>query len=171
MCSLEFYFGLQFVFVFLSYYLFFFFSMIVKHYSIAYKDSLHKYNVILLYIMAWIIWFLTYDYISYFDASFSHFIFYFSFEKGDYSLSLSLSLSLSIYIYIYIIYSFLQPYFRFMNHCIFFYIILFWVNTIWYCVWFFKFSVTSLHSPSFNFCFIFYFLDIILSYFGSEILN
>ena len=67
--------------------------MIVKCYSIAYKDSLQEYNVILLYSMAWIIWCLIYDYIFYFNASSSHFIFYLSPEKGDYSLSL--------YIYIY----------------------------------------------------------------------
>ena len=63
MCSLEFYFRLQFSFVFLSYYLFFF-SIIVKCYFIAYKYSLQEYNVILLYIMVWIIWCLTYLYIS-----------------------------------------------------------------------------------------------------------
>ena len=80
----------------LSLFFLFFFSMIVKCYSIAYKYNLQEYNVILLYIMTWIIWCLTYDYIFYFDVSFSHFIFYFSLEKGDYSLSLSLS----IYIYI-----------------------------------------------------------------------
>ena len=66
----------------------FFFPMIVKCYSIAFKDSLQEFYVILLYSMVWIIWCLTYDYIFYFDASSSHFI----------SLSLSLSLSLSIYI-------------------------------------------------------------------------
>ena len=127
MYSLKFYFVLiQFGFVFLSYYFFLFFSMIVKCYSIAYKDSLQEYNVILLYSMAWIILCLIYDYIFYFNASSSHFIFYFSPEKGDYSLSLSLY----IYIYIYIIYSFLQLYFRLMNHYIFF-IILFWINMIW----------------------------------------
>ena len=64
MTSLEFYFGLQFGFALLSYY-FFFFSIIVKRYSIAYKYSLQEYNIILLYIMAWIIWCLTYDYIFY----------------------------------------------------------------------------------------------------------
>ena len=62
MCSFEFYFGLQFGFVFLSYYLFFF-SIIIKCYFIAYKYSLQEYNVILLYIMAWIIWCLAYDHI------------------------------------------------------------------------------------------------------------
>ena len=80
--------------------------MIVKCYPIAYKDSLQEYNVILLYNMTWIIWYLTHNYIFYFDASSSHFIFYLSPRKGNYSLSLSLSLS----IYIYIIYSFLQLY-------------------------------------------------------------
>ena len=100
MYSLKFYFVLiQFGFVFLNYYFFLFFSMIVKCYSIAYKDSLQEYNVILLYSMAWIIWCLIYDYIFYFNASSSHFIFYFSPEKGDYSLSLSLSLYIYIYIY------------------------------------------------------------------------
>ena len=79
-------------FCFINFLFFFSFSMIVKCYSIAYKYSLQKYNIILLYIIAWIIWWLTYDYIFYFDASFSHFI----------SLSLSLSLSISLYIYIYI---------------------------------------------------------------------
>ena len=125
MTSLEFYFGLQFAFVLLSYHLFFSFSMIVKCYSIAYKYSLQKYNIILLYIIAWIIWCLTYDYIFYFDVSFSYFIFYFSPKKCEYSLSLYIY----IYIYIYIIYSFLQHYFRLMNHCIFYIILL--VNMIW----------------------------------------
>ena len=87
--------------------------MIVKCYPIAYKDSLQEYNVILLYSMTWIIWYFTHNYI-FCDAS-SHFIFYLSPKIGNYSLSLSL------YIYIYIIYSFLQLYFRLMNHCIFFY--------------------------------------------------
>ena len=89
--------------------------MIVKCYPIAYKDSLQEYNVILLYSMTWIIWYFTHNYI-FCDAS-SHFIFYLSPKIGNYSLSLSLSL----HIYIYIIYSFLQLYFRLMNHCIFFY--------------------------------------------------
>ena len=129
MCSLEFYFGLmQFGFYVLKLLSFFFFIfMIVKCYHITYKDSLQEYNVILLYGITWIIWCLTHDYVFY-DASSSHFIFYLSLEKCDYSLSLSLSL----YIYIYIIYSFLQFYFRLMNHCFFFFfIILLWVNTTW----------------------------------------
>ena len=83
-------------FVFLSYYLLsFFFFMIFKCYSIAYKDSLQEYNVILLYRMIWIIWCLAYVYI--FILTLLHLIL-FSIslpKKGDYSLSLSLSLSLS----------------------------------------------------------------------------
>ena len=72
---------------------YYFFFMIVKCYSIAYKYSLQEYNVILLNIMAWIIWYLTYDYIYiyiffFLCFFFSHFIFYFSPQKGDYSLSL-----------------------------------------------------------------------------------
>ena len=153
MCSLEFYFGLQFGFVFLSYYLFFF-SIIVKYYFIAYEYSLQVYNFILLYIMVWIIWCLTYNNIFYLILLFL-ILFYISLQKKVITLSLSLSLSLYIYIYIYL-YSFLQFYFRMMNHCIF-YIMLFWVNTIWKCAWFFKFSITSLLSPSFSFCLIFFF--------------
>ena len=122
----HFIFGLQFDFVFLSYYLFLFFSMIVKCYSIANKYSLLEYNVILLYIMDWIIWCLTFDYIS---MLLFLILFSISLTKKVISLSLSLSLSFSLYIYIYIIYLFLQLYFRLMNHCIF-YIILFWVYTI-----------------------------------------
>ena len=132
MCSLEIYFGLiQFGFVFWGFKLLSFFFFIVKCYPIAYKDSLQEYNIILSYSMIGILWCLThyYFYFFYFDAS-SHFIFYLSPKKGNYSLSLSVSLSLSLYIYIYIIYSFLQLYFRLMNHCIFF-IILFCVNMIW----------------------------------------
>ena len=45
MCSLEFYFGLQFGFVFLSFF-FFSFPIIVKSYFIAYKYSLQENNVI-----------------------------------------------------------------------------------------------------------------------------
>ena len=101
MCSLEFYFGLQFYFVFLSYYLFFL-SMIIKCYSIAYKYSLQEYNVILLYIMAWIIWCLTYKFFI-LILLFLILFFYFSPEKV---ITLSLSLSLSLYIYIYIYYLF-----------------------------------------------------------------
>ena len=48
MCSLEFYFGLQFGFVCVSYYLFLF-SIIVKFYFIAYKYSLQEYNVTIIY--------------------------------------------------------------------------------------------------------------------------
>ena len=131
MYSLEFYFGLQFDFLFLSCYLFsfLFFSMIVKCYSIANKYSLLEYNVILLYIMDWIIWCLTFNYIL---MLLFLILFSISLKKKVISLSLSLSLSIYIYIYIcmYIIYLFLQLYFRLMNHCIF-YIILFWVYTIW----------------------------------------
>ena len=96
--------------------------MIVKCYPIAYKDSLQGYNVILLYNMTWIIWCLTHDYILYFDASSSHFILYLSPKKGNYFLSLSLSLYIYICVCVCgggIIYSFLQIYFRLMNHCIF----------------------------------------------------
>ena len=163
MCSLEFYFGLQFDFGFLSYYLFFIFYS-CKCYFIAYKYSLQEYNVILLYIMVWIIWCLTYNYILSGVVALSRVVvclgirtpfplprvcvfvsqkkkflnllflilFPISLSKKVITLSLSLSLSLSLYIYIYM-YSFLQLYFRLMNHCIF-YIILFWVNMIWYCV-------------------------------------
>ena len=94
---------------------FFLFSIIVKCYYIAYKYSLQEYNIIILYVMVWIIWCLTYDYIFYLILFFSHFIFYFSPEKV---ITLSLSLSLSIYIYIY---SLLQLYFRLMNNCIILY--------------------------------------------------
>ena len=125
MCSLEFYFGLQFGFGLLSYYLFFF-SMIVKCYFIANKYSLLEFNVILLYIMVWIIWCLTYDYIFYLMLLLL-ILFFISLPKKGITLSLSLSLSLSLFIYIY---SFLQLYFRLMNYCIF-YNILFWINTIW----------------------------------------
>ena len=93
----------------------FFFSIIVKCYFIAYKYSLQEYNVILLYIMVWIIWCLTYDYIFYLMFLLL-ILFYISLPKKVISLSLSLSLSLYIYIYIY---SFLQLYFRLMNHYIF----------------------------------------------------
>ena len=84
-------------------------------------------------------------------------------EKGNYSLSLSLS---ELYIY-----SFLQLFFRLMNHCIFF-ITLFWVNTIWWCVFLSSRSqVFSLSlSLSYSFCLIFFFLTI-LSYFGCGNLN
>ena len=58
--------------------------------------NLQEYNVILLYIMPWIIWCLTYDYIFHFYASFL-ILFFISLKKGIFSLSLSLS----IYIYIY----------------------------------------------------------------------
>ena len=68
--------------------------------------SLQEYNFILLYIMAWIIWCLTYDYVFHFDASIL-ILFFISLKKGIYSLSLSP--------YIYIIYSFL------INQCIFVY--------------------------------------------------
>ena len=98
MCYLEFYFRLiQFGFVFwVLELLSFFFSMIVKCYPIAYKDSLQGYNVILLYNMTWIIWCLTHDYILYFDASSSHFILYLSPKKGNYFFSLSLSLYICV---------------------------------------------------------------------------
>ena len=122
MCSLEFYFGLQFGFGLLSYYLFFF-SIIVKCDFFANKYSLLEYNVILLYIMVWIIWCLTYDYIFYLMLLLI--LFFISLPKKV----ITLSPSLSLYIYIYI-YSFLQLYFRLMNYCIF-YNILFWINTIW----------------------------------------
>ena len=131
MCSLEIYFGLiQFGFVFWGFKLLSFIFFIVKCYPIAYKDSLQEYNIILLYSMIGILWSLTHYYIFfYFDASSSHFIFYLSLKKGNYSLSLSLSLSLYIYIYI-----------KFILFCnftlgwwiiIYFFIILFWVNMIW----------------------------------------
>ena len=116
MCSLEFYFGLQFGFGLLSYYLFFF-SIIVKCDFFANKYSLLEFNVILLYIMVWIIWCLTYDYIFNLILLFL-ILFSISLLKKVITLSLSLSLSLSIYIYIY---SFLQLYFMLMNHCIFLY--------------------------------------------------
>ena len=119
-----------FVFKLLSFFFsFLFFSMIVKCYSIANKYSLLEYNVILLYIMDWIIWCLTFNYIL---MLLFLILFSISLKKKVISLSLSLSLSLSIYIYIcmYIIYLFLQLYFRLMNHCIF-YMRLFWVYTIW----------------------------------------
>ena len=96
MCSLEFHFGLQFGFVFLSHYLFFF-SIIVKCYFVAHKYSLQEYNVILLYIMVWIIWCLTYYYIFYLMLLLL-ILFYISLPKKV----ISLSLSLSLYIYIYI---------------------------------------------------------------------
>ena len=79
---------------------FLFFSIIVKCYYIAYKYSLQEYNVILLHIMVWIIWCLTYDYIFYLILFFLSFYFLFLSWKGD----LSLSLSLYIYIYIYILF-------------------------------------------------------------------
>ena len=61
--------------------------------------NLQEYNVILLYIMPWIIWCLTYDYIFHFDASFL-ILFFISLKKGIFSLSLSFSLYIYIYIYI-----------------------------------------------------------------------
>ena len=78
----------------------FFFSIIIKCYFIAYKYSLQEYNVILLYIMVWIIWCLTYDYIFYLILLFL-ILFSISLPKKVITLSLSLSLSLSIYIYIF----------------------------------------------------------------------
>ena len=91
---------MQFGFVFLSYYLFFF-SMI-KYYPIAYKNSLLEYNANLLYSMTWIIWCFTHNYIYiYFfilNSSSFHFIFYFSPEKCD----------ISLHTYIKFIYSLLQ---------------------------------------------------------------
>ena len=85
---------------------------------------------------------------------FSHFIFYFSPEKGDYDLSLSLSLSLSLYIYIYI-------YILFCNFTLGWWIIVFFIlilgqYNLVVCL-IFKFSVTSLLSPSFSFCLTFFF--------------
>ena len=111
---------------------------------------------------------MSHDYIFYFDYSPSYLIFYFSLEKCDYSfilsLSLSLSLSLYIYIYIYIIYSFLQLYFRLMNHYIFYNTIL--GQTI--CFFFFSFNFPSqvFFLPLISF--VSFLFDIILSYFGSE---
>ena len=96
----------------------FFFSMIVKCYFIAYKYSLQEYNVILLYIMAWIIWCLAYNYIFLFWCFF--FSFYFLFLSRKRWL-LSLSLFIHTHTHTHIIYSFLQHYFRLMNHCIFLY--------------------------------------------------
>ena len=61
--------------------------------------NLQEYNVILLYIMAWIIWCLTFDYIFYLIL---HFLILFSIFLSKRVITLSLSLSLSIYIYIYI---------------------------------------------------------------------
>ena len=90
----------------------FFFSIIIKCYFIAYKYSLQEYNVILLYIMVWIVRYLTYDYIFYLILL----LFFLSISLLKKVITLSLSLSLSLYIYIYI-----QLYFRLMNHCIFLY--------------------------------------------------
>ena len=95
---------MQFDFVILSYYLFFF-SLIVKCYPITYKDGLQEYNDILLYSMTWIIWCLTYNYIYiyiYFLTLLLLILFSICLPKKVIILSLSLSLSLSLYIYIYI---------------------------------------------------------------------
>ena len=102
--------------------------------------------------MAFIIWCLTYDYIFYLMLIFL------------------ILFSISLQKRVITVYSFLRLYFRLMNHFIF-YIILFLVNKIWLCVWFLSFLSQVFSLPLLLFIWFFFFLDIILSYFGSEILN
>ena len=98
-----------------------------------------------------------------FDAS-SHFIFYFSPEKGDYSLSLSLY----IYIYIYILfYNFTSGWWI----IVFFIIYYFGLIQFGSVFDFLSFLSQVFSLPLLAFVWLFFFWDIILSYFGSEILN